>query len=823
MKLLTKASFDPAESQRERENRQVAYEAACEGMVLLKNKGTLPLQTKTVALYGPGTVRTIKGGTGSGEVNERQAVSVYEGLKNRGFTITTESWLSDYETGYEAALKAYKAEKRKRVNILKVQDIMQMLFDNFFIPSGRPITQADVEASDTDTCIYVLSRQAGEGGDRKLEPGGYYVTDAEEAAIRFCAEHYANFVLLVNCGSSLDLGFADAIPGIGAILYICQPGMEGGNAVADILCGAVTPSGKLTDTWAKQYDDIPFAREYSYLNGNLKDESYKEGIFVGYRYFDSFGLEPAYPFGFGLSYTDFTIRSAGVSAQGREISVTARITNTGAACSGKEVAQLYVSAPTGELTKEYQSLAAFGKTELLAPGQSQELTLRFDLGELASYRERDNSMILEPGDYVLRLGNSSRNTVVIGAVSLPRQVIVSRHEAICPVKEPIQELTAPQREKEQLHPGLPCITLDPEAFVTVVHDYTQPGECPDPRVQAFLDTLSDADMAEIVVGIGMFGGKMRFHLPGAVGKTTSKFWDKGLANVMLCDGPAGLRIQKLSTVNDKGQIKSASLAMSTFDAFPGFVKKMMMGNVEKDTPLYQYATAFPVQNALAQTWNVALLEQVGKAVFREMEEFGCTYWLAPAMNIHRNPLCGRNFEYFSEDPRLTGLLAAAMTRGVQQKEGYYVTIKHFACNNQEDARTSVSSNVSQRALREIYLRGFRIAVQQGGAKSVMTAYNRLNGVYTPNSYDLCTKVLRCEWGFDGVVMTDWFSTNPGQGSNPGCIAAGNDLIMPGGSSFKLAVLSAVKSGKLSRRDLRRCCGNVVKAIFDSAIQKEYLD
>lgn len=821
MQLLTKASYRSDESQRERDNRQVAYTAACESMVLLKNDGTLPLQKKTIALYGPGATRTIKGGTGSGEVNERHAVSIREGLENRGFTITTQPWLADYETGYEAALKLYKKEKRKRVNLLKVGQIMDMLLDNFFIPPGRPITKQDVDTSQTDTCIYVLSRQAGEGGDRKLEKGGYYVTDEEAAAIRFCARHYENFVLVINCGSSIDMGFTESIPGINAILYICQPGMEGGNALADILLGTITPSGKLTDTWAKRYEDIPFSAEYSYLNGDLKDEYYKEGIFVGYRYFDTFGVAPAYPFGFGLSYTDFCLDCIGLSAQGPIIHLTACVTNTGL-YPGKEVAQLYLSAPAGELSREYQSLAAFGKTRLLAPGSAEALDLAFDLRQLASYREADNCMVLAPGEYLLRLGNSSRNTQVVGSLCLPREIIVSRHQSICPPRQPIPELTAPERCPETVDPALPRIRLDPAAFETVVHTYPQPGPCEDPRVQAFLDTLSTKDMVDIVVGIGMFGGKMKFHLPGAVGKTTSNLWDKGLANVMLCDGPAGLRVQKLSTVNKRGKLKSASLSMSTFDALPGFVKNRMTGNLEKNTPLYQYATAFPVHCALAQTWNVPLLEEVGNAIFREMEEFGCTYWLAPAMNIHRNPLCGRNFEYLSEDPILTGRLAAAITRGVQQKDGYYVTIKHFACNNQEDARTKVSSNVSQRALREIYLRGFEIAVKEGGAKSVMTSYNRLNGIYTPNSYDLCTKVLRCEWGFDGVVMTDWFSTNPGQGSNPGCIRAGNDLIMPGGRSFKLALRWALLTGKLKKEDLYRCCSHVVKSIFDSSIQKEYI-
>ena len=327
---------------------------------------------------------------------------------------------------------------------------------------------------------------------------------------------------------------------------------------------------------------------------------------------------------------------------------------------------------------------------------------------------------------------------------------------------------------------------------------------------------------DILVGVGMFGGNPRFNLPGSVGNTTSKFWDRGLANVALCDGPAGLRIQKRSTVDKKGKVKPVEMAMSIFESFPEFVKKFMVGDPEKNTVLYQYTTAFPVANALAQTWNTELMEQIGGAIYQEMKEYGCTYWLAPAMNIHRNPLCGRNFEYFSEDPRLSGEMAAAITLGVQQEEGFYVTAKHFACNNQEDNRNFVSSNLSERALREIYLRGFEICVRKGGAKGIMTSYNRVNGVYTPNSYDLCTKALRNEWGFDGVVMTDWYSTNKGQASSAIALKAGNDLIMPGGSSFKKDILQGLKSGIVSEEDVRRCCGNVVKAILNSATQREYI-
>ena len=819
MELLTKASYESEPNQRELDNLQVAYEAACESIVLLKNDGALPFSGKKVALYGAGASMTIKGGTGSGEVNERHCVTILEGLENRGFSVTTHKWIDGFAAYYEKAKADYEVEKRKRVNILKLDSIMQMLFDNFRLPPGPAITEADVQESNTDSCVYVLSRQAGEGGDRKVEKGDYLISDEELEHIRFCAAHYEKFVLVINCGSSLELAALEDIPGINAILYICQLGSEGGHAVADILSGAVSPSGKLSDTWAVHYDDIPFAREYSYLNGDLKNEYYKEGIYVGYRYFDSFGVTPAFPFGYGLSYTDFSIRFDSLTAKGSHITVTAEVTNTGKH-PGKEVVQLYASAPDGELSKEFQSLAAFGKTRVLAPGESQFVELTFDMTGLASYREADNCYVLEKGEYLLRLGNSSRSTQPVAVICLEDTVIVSRHTAICPRTAAFEELSA--HIVRQSHPELLRLTIPAGAFQTITYSYETPAVCDDPEVTAFLNQLTLEEMTEIVVGIGMFGGKTRFTLPGSVGNTTSKFWDRGLANVALCDGPAGLRIQKRSTVDEKGKVKPVEMAMSVFEAFPGFVKKLMTGDPEKHPVLYQYATAFPVANALAQTWNTELLHRVGEAIAREMQEFGCTYWLAPAVNIHRNPLCGRNFEYFSEDPYLAGIMSTALVQGIQETPGCYVTVKHFACNNQEDNRNFVSSNLSQRALREIYLRPFEYAVRKGGSKGIMTSYNKVNGVYAPNSYDLCTKVLRNEWGFDGVVMTDWFSTNRGQADNALAMRSGNDLIMPGGGSFKKEIIKGVKTGKIKKEDVRRCCGNVVKAIFESATQKEYI-
>ena len=819
MELLTKASYSDNENERELRNRAAAYRAACGSVVLLKNEGALPFRGNRVAVYGAGAAHTVKGGTGSGEVNERRSVSILEGLRARGFEIATERWLLDYETEYEKKLAEYKKGGLK-IDLLHPASVLNLISAKFRPPSGRPVGKKDIADSATENCIYIVSRQAGEGGDRKLEKGDYYLTDAELADIRLCAEQYKRFVLIVNCGSPVELSECADMKGLRGILFIGQLGSEGGLAVADMLSGAVTPSGKLADTWARSYDDLPYAREYSSLNGELEQEYYKEGIFVGYRFFDSFGREPLYPFGFGLSYTDFRFGAAKVSAEGTTVRVALTVTNKGLKYSGRETVQVYVSAPGGSISREYQSLAAYKKTSLLAPGRSETVELSFDMSALAAYRFDDASYVLEKGSYIVRVGNSSRNTVPAAIVRLDEEVTVSRHAHICPVVAPFLELRGPGRPAESPE-KLPVVNIRAADFSAKEYVYETPEMMSDGRIRRFVESLSAADMAEIVVGVGP-NGTGRFQLPGAVGGTTSKFWDRGLANTALCDGPAGLRVSRRAAVDASGSVKPLEMVISFYEKFPEFVKKKMLGDETRDTVMYQFATAFPVESALAQSWDDELMYEIGRAIHDEMREYGCTWWLAPAVNIHRNPLCGRNFEYFSEDPLLAGSLAAALIRGVQCEEGYYVTVKHFACNEQEDNRNKVSSNVGERALREIYLRPFEIAVRRGGAKSVMTSYNRLNGVYTANSYDLCTRVLRNEWGFDGVVMTDWFSTLVTKNGAALAIKAGNDLIMPGEPLSKKNIVRAVEKGLLTQAELRRCCCNVVKAIMNSAIQKEYI-
>lgn len=816
--LLTKASYEKGMNEREKRNLVVAYEAACESIVLLENDGVLPLQDKKIAMYGAGVTHTIKGGTGSGEVNERHSVTIYEGMKNAGFYITTESWLEDFKKDYIEGAKRFQKERWK----VLFKNPMGIMADYPGI-DGRLITDEEIKKSNTDTCVYVVSRQAGEGVDRRAEKGDYFLTENERANIEKCAAAYEKFVLVINGGSQIDMAFADEIEGINAIMFICQLGTAGGKAVADVLSGKRYPSGKLSDTWAKEYKDIPFADEFSYLNGNLDDEFYKEGIFVGYRYFDTFKVEPRYPFGYGLGYTDFEIQTKKVEVDGTKVKIKTLVSNVGDKWAGKEVVEVYVSTPSLTMKKEYQSLAAFAKTKEIGPKQSEMVEIEFDLRSIASYREEDSSYVLEAGKYIVRVGNSSRNTTAAAVLLLEEKAVVSKHEKVCPQVKKVEELIRTAGITEEVFEGAETILLDASAFTTVSYTYETPEECQDEQVQSYLNSFTREEMVEMVVGIGMFGGETRFTMPGSVGNTTSKFWDKGLVNVTLCDGPAGLRIQKRTAHLKNGKLKAVDPVFSFLNALPGIVKKQVLANPEKETVLYQYTTAFPVACALAQTWNTELLYKVGKAVHEEMKEYGCTYWLAPAMNIHRNPLCGRNFEYFSEDPMLTGAVAAAMIKGVQCEEGYYVTIKHFACNNQEDNRKGVSSNLSERALREIYLKGFEIAVREGNAKAVMTSYNKINGVYAPNNYDLCTKVLRNEWGFDGVVMTDWFSTSKGSGNTALCMKAGNDLVMPGGKSYQKEILKGLEDGVITEADLRRCCANVLKSVIYSNLQKEYMN
>lgn len=808
----------PEPGELELRNRALARAAAAEGFVLLKNEGgALPLRNKRIALYGMGARKTVKGGLGSGSVEERYSVSIEEGLKNAGYEIATQRWLDDYDAEYAASYQAYHDMVEEKVAGLK--DPMQILpLAHSFVyryPSGRAVTDADVAESGTDTAVYVLTRQAGEGNDRKLEQGDYYITEIERENLKKLADAYAHTILIINVGGLIDLAFLDEITGVDAVVLFVQGGEEGGNALADVLSGRVNFSGKLADTIPLRYEDIPFGAEFSHLNGDLDNEYYKEGVYVGYRYFDAFARPVRWPFGFGLSYTRFAI-DAGAALAKTAVTVTARVRNIGAA-AGKEVVQIYLSAPQTGRAKEYQRLIAFGKTETLRSGAAQTLTLSFDLADAVSYDEASAAWALDAGRYAVRVGNSSRDTALVACIELPEAVTVRRCKSCCAAVDALPAF-APERPPAWDVPAdVPVLRADPAAFATETVDYTEPQIMETPQEKAVLDRLTTEEQAWLLQGGDLQrvpAGALDIH--GASGKTATALLGKGIGNVVFADGPAGVNIvDRVLALPDGGFAPAKVPERYNW----GMLAKGMRAQIARTEgqPVYRYATAWPVEMLLAQTWNAPLLQKIGEAVGDEMTAFGITVWLAPGMNIHRNPLGGRTFEYYSEDPVLTGEMAAALTAGVQSRRGAGVSVKHFCCNNQEDNRNGVSCNVDERALREIYLKGFEIAVRGARPKTVMSSYNRLNHVYTANRHDLLTDILRCEWGFDGLVMTDWNSCSEKAGRPERCAGAGNDLVMAGSDYDRRCILSALQSGELSAAAVRRSACRVLRLMLDAAV------
>lgn len=819
MKYVTGATPENAPTKRELANRALTRRAAQESIVLLKNHNhALPLHPGNIAVYGAGASMTVKGGTGSGEVNERYSVSILQGLENTGFTVTTRQWIRDFEAEFKRAKGEY-AERKAKTSLLQFKDVINIMNDPLMLPVGRVVSEEDIAESNTDTALYVVARQAGEGTDKKLDKGEFDLMPNEKASLRKLSENYKKTILVINSGSQMNLSILDEID-ISAVLYFCQQGEEGGNALADILTGKVSPSGKLTDTWAKTYDDIPFASEYSYLSGDTSHADYKEGIYVGYRYFDTFRKEPRYPFGFGLSYTDFSLTTGETKLLGREVSLPVTVKNCGT-IPGKEVVQAYVSAPAGKLDKELKRLTAFEKSSELAPGEEETVTLRFSMEDCASYDEEKAAFILEEGEYLLQIGNSSANAEPVASILVSHSQVVTQCRNICTPEKPIVQLTAPKRENETMHDEIPRLTMEPFEPHTISYAALTPALSA--QAKAILDTLSEKEMAELCVGAG-YGCMMKAQKVstlGCIGKTTDALCKKGILGVNLSDGPAGLRISQASAVNRKGKVKTIHFVMSFMEFFPNFLKKKMLANPQKDELLYQFCTAFPVGTALAQTWNKALCEEVGRAVGTEMNEYLISYWLGPAMNIHRNPLCGRNFEYFSEDPVVSGCISAALVKGVQSHPGTYAVIKHFAANNQEDNRNKSDSRMDERTLREIYLRGFEICVKEAEPAAVMSSYNKINGVYTANSEQLLTDVLRSEWGFGGIVMSDWYAVGNGFAESGKAVSAGNDLIMPGMSANVKDILRGLRRGTLSGEQLRLSAGRILTQVITCNVTAAY--
>ena len=832
------ATTNPSPSSLELADAQLSKSAATQGMVLLENhqevgrtlnekNPVLPLAKTTnsaptnVALFGVGGYATIKGGTGSGNVNNRYTINARTGLENAGFNVTTSP------TYWNALSAAWDAKYGSGAgSVLSTID-----------PSSveQPLTAASVQPTvkATDTAVYVLARSSGEGADRKDAAGDYLLSATEANNLQLIGQTYTHVIVVLNTGGIIDTNFFNQINAaandpdggkpLDAMLLMSQAGEESGNALAEVLDGDVDPSGKLTDTWASQYSYYPASGTFGANDGNTTQENYNEGVYVGYRYFDSFAKTlPAdavtYPFGYGLSYSDFQIDTQSVTADTKSTVVKVKVTNIGKA-TGKEVVQTYFSAPQTGIDKPYQELAGYAKTDDLVPGASQVLTITYDTTQMSSYNTAKAAYVMDAGDYLIRVGDSSRNTHVAATVNLAAPLVTEQlsNELTDPTP------TAPQVVGPELtsnpanfyvNPndatdiaGAPKLSLDTTGFVTPndaspyqqtnTVDSTSPyyaldgskissttayvdpnqtnwegtgapyvaktGETlqkvtTDPTttlydvakgsktIQQFVAGLSVTQLANIVEGATTPGSTL--SATGAAGYTTAKYESLGIPGMTLSDGPAGLRLTQQINTTPK---------------------------------TYQYETAWPIGTLLAQTWDRDLVQQVGNAIGKEMEEAGVTLWLAPGMNIHRDPLNGRNFEYYSEDPLVAGLTSAATTEGVQSNPGVGVTIKHFAANNQEANRNAVNETISERALREIYLKGFEISVKTAQPMAIMTSYNRINGVYSSANYDMVTNVLHGEWGFKGLVMSDWGGSHGALNS----MYAGNDLIEPGNNQAEV--------------------------------------
>ena len=780
---------------------------APECMVLLKKNGDFPLHAAgRIALYGSGARRTIKGGTGSGDVNVRHYVTVEEGLKNAGFTVTTGSWLDSYDAAADAEKKKFLSRIRGEAEETGKSALL--------IGMGRVPDEPKADyplSGDGEVCVYVLARNSGEGSDRPGGEGDFLLTADETRDILVCAEKYAKFMLVLNVGGPVDL--SPVLDRVENILLLSQLGSVTGDAFADVLLGKANPSGKLTATWAR-LENYPDLGDFAQID----DTHYKEGIFVGYRWFDAARKETVFPFGYGLSYSEFEKRCTGFAVEDQTVRIQVEVKNTGS-FSGKETAALYCSAPQGRLVKPVRELGAYAKTKELAPGESEILTLILPLENMASWDDENDCWVLEKGEYVFSLDREPA-----GIVSLDADVCSER---FC--------RTADAPGFIDWQPGLRRDVPDGLAVIDVHLDHI--GHCDSVRLDG--EKLKSPDMSgftdeELVLtcvgkhspaqGIAAIIGSSASRVAGGAGESADVAEKKGFGRLIMADGPAGLRLAKEYVETDAGAESLDSNVLGwMMDLIPDMYRQLILTKFAENEKkaqasgkFYHYASAIPIGTALAQAWDPAVPEACGDLVGEEMERFGVNVWLAPALNIHRSPLCGRNFEYYSEDPLISGTTAAAVTRGVQKHDKCAVTIKHFACNNQETNRYGSNSVASRRAIREIYLKGFEICVKESAPKLLMTSYNLLNGVHTPNRKDLLTGILREEWGFMGVVMTDWSTTGSnwnlgkyGASSISGCIKAGNDLIMPGGAADVIGILDALKTGELSREELEKCAGRVL--------------
>ena len=792
---------------------EVVRKAAAEGMVLLKNENhMLPVtENDRVALFGRCQINYYKSGTGSG------------GAVNTAYTTNLVDGFREYKniTLNEELLQVYKAW------------IEENPFDNAggawasepWFQKEMPVSlELAKKARETSNkALVVIGRTAGEDKDYEAVEGSYFLTQEEKKLLETVAEVFEDTAVILNVSNIIDMSWLESLEHkdhIRSVLYTWQGGVEAGRASADVLTGAVTPSGKLPDTIAYDIKDYPSTENF----GNKEKNFYKEDIYVGYRYFETFAPEKVqFPFGFGLSYADFdlNVQQAEIQGTGKDAKMILKVsvTNVGTQYFGKEVVQVYYEAPQGKLGKPVRELGCFAKTELLAPGQEQILQLELPVNSMASYDDsgvtgHKSCYVLEAGCYKFYVGTDVRNAQKI---NLEKTEDFELPE--CVVTEELQEALAPTECFERIRPGekgehgvytlmqeeVPLQTISLEKRIQENLPKTmeitgnkgisfQDVKNKKAELEQFVAQFTKEELSIIVRGEGMCSPLVTPGTASAFGGTAPSLSGYGIPVACTADGPSGIRM-------DSG-LK---------------------------------ATQMPIGTMLAASWNVSMVEELYEWEGRELLRNEIDTLLGPGINLHRNPLNGRNFEYFSEDPYLTGKFGSAVVKGIQ-KSGADATVKHFACNNQELARSIADSIVSERAVREMYLKGFEMTVKEGHACSIMTSYNPLNGHWSASNYDLCTTILRGEWGYTGIVMTDWWAkmNDPVKGgearmnNTAAMVRAQNDLYMvvPNGGSqeneYEDNTLEALENGTLTIGELQRCAMNICRFILHAPVSERKL-
>ncbi len=772
-----------------------ARQTVSEGCVLLLNEEkTLPIREgDTVSVFGRIQFDYYKSGTGSGGmVNAPYVVSILDALKECDKISLNEDLLHTYENW----IKEHPFNKGKGwASEPWCQDEMEVTDE---LASGA--------ANKSDIAVVIIGRSAGEDLDNSITQGSYLLTEKEEIMIANVCKYFTRVAVVLNVGNIIDMSFVNKYHPQ-AVLYAWQGGMEGGHGVVDVLTGTVSPSGKLSDTIAYDIHDYPSTKNFGDENRNF----YKEDIYVGYRYFETAAKDKVqYPFGYGLSYTQFSFNVKNFYADEKNVTVVVTVENIGDV-AGKEVIQVYNRPPQGALCKPIRNLCGFAKTNELKPGETEDVSISFSTSQMASFDDSGvtghiNSYVLEKGRYDIYAGNSIRNIVLAGNFNLSEDIVVQELEEACAPILPFERLKVEVNDDGTVYETTEAVPLrkidlqrrikenKPETIKYTGNIGYTFKDVMENKIsnQDYLAQLSDEDLVHMSRGEGMCSIKVTPGIAGSFGGVTKSLQAYGMPIAGCSDGPSGIRM-------DCGT-----------NAF-----------------------SQPNGTLLACSFNLKLVEKLYEWEGMELRKNKIDTLLGPGINIHRNPLNGRNFEYFSEDPYLTGAMAVAMLKGMA-KYGVTGTIKHFAGNNQEFRRHYVDSVISQRALREIYLKAFEMAVKEGNAYSIMTTYGPLNGIWTAGNYDLNTTILRKEWGFKGVVMTDWWAKVNEEGGPEASITqtslmirAQNDVYMVVNDAERNTndddSLEGLKKGTISRGELLRNAENILYVLKKSPVGKRIVE